>query len=757
MTKTTATSKIRWHKHQIIRCGKRYFIEVPSFWSDTAAKILGEKYARKLNSNKYETSLKEMAERLIDSWVCWGLISRQLSKEEVKDFSETLFYHLVFQMASPNSPQWFNTGVYLKTKIKGAPQGHFYFNEKKKKVLESKNSFERPQPHACFIQSVDDQLLGDRGIMRLWEKEARLFKFGSGSGTNFSNLREKGAPLSTGGESAGVMAFLKVGDQAAGAIKSGGSNRRAAKMVVLDIDHPEIEEFILWKAFEEVKVQMLLSGQEEAQAHNPDLFSYIKKMDTSFEGEAYRTVSGQNSNNSISISKKFIKALNSKSRFSLLSRVDKKVVKKISAESLWHKISLAAWTCADPGLFFFDNINEWHTCQKDGNIRSSNPCAEYLFLDDTACNLASLNLANFLEISEKGAAPYFKLGEFISAIDVWIKVLDISVSMAQFPSSEMALRSYQYRTLGLGICNLGGFLMSQGIAYESEMGRSFAALIASLLTAQSYKSSALLALKLGPYPRFRENRQNHLRVLKNHYRSMGKLARKKLGDFEGLTVRPLDFNLTILPQVLVDYTHELWEEAILLATKFGLRNAQVTAIAPTGTIGLLMDCDVTGIEPDFSLVKFKTMVGAGNITIVNQSVSRGLKVLGYKDTQITEINNYILKKNTVVGAPYLAPKDYQVFDGAMAPENFPARAVSPDGHLLMVAAMQPFISGGISKTINLPKDTTVEEISEIYLKAFRMMIKCIAVYRNGCKLSQPLNVASNQQFLSGQNCLECSI
>lgn len=725
-------------------------IKVPLFWSDTAAKILGENYAQKISENRYESSLDQIIKRLVDCWIFWGKKSGHLKSLEIKKFRDYVSSQLFYQMAAPNSPQWFNSG------IKSSDLGHYYFDEKKKKVLLSRPAFKRPRPHACFIQAVSDDLLGETGIMKLWEKEARLFKSGSGSGSNFSLLREKGALLKKGGESSGVMSFLKVGDRAAAAIKSGGANRRAAKMVILDMDHPEIEEFIFWKMKEELKVQMLLQGQEEVLKKNSLYKEDFKKMDQSWQGEAYATVSGQNSNNSVRVSHKFFKKLKRNGDWSLISRTTGKKVKNMKAQDLWDKLVRSAWGSADPGLQFQDTINEWHTCPSGGEIKSSNPCAEYLFLDNTACNLASLNLIKFLDFHspDQNHGPLFKIDEFILSVDYWINILDISVSMAQFPSSEIAWGSSQYRTLGLGICNLGGFLMSKGIAYDCELGRSYGALCASLLTAASYRSSALLAKKLGPYPQYQKNKKSHLKVLKNHYRSMGKKGKSLYGKFEGLTSLPFEANWDLLPPSLVRRNHLLWQEAIQLAELYGLRNAQVTAIAPTGTIGLLMDCDTTGIEPEFSLIKYKNFKNGETVKMVNQSVALGLKTLGYQENEIDKIKIYIEKNNTVVGAPFLRPSQYPVFDGAMAPSAFPYRLVSAMGHLKMVAAMQPFISGGISKTINLASDCLPATVSEIYHKAHEMMIKCISVYRQGCKLSQPMN---RDEVKEAQKCEECSI
>ncbi|MBL7925191.1 MAG: vitamin B12-dependent ribonucleotide reductase, partial [Bacteroidia bacterium] len=786
-------------------------VEVPVKWSQVATDILAQKYFRKTGVKKQdgsmggETSIREVTHRMVRCWTDWGLKYNYFNSEkDAAAFYDELAFMLLNQMAAPNSPQWFNTGLYNSYGIKGSAQGHFYVDPEDKKLKKSSSAYERPQPHACFILSVKDDLVNPGGIMDLWVREARIFKYGSGVGTNFSDLRGANEKLSGGGFSSGLMSFLKVGDRAAGAIKSGGTTRRAAKMVCLDIDHPEIELFINWKAEEEKKVAALMNEGYSAE----------------YEGEAYATVSGQNSNNSVRISDAFMKALSEHKDWGLRARTDGSIYKSVPAESLWQQIAEAAWKCADPGLQFDTTINDWHTCPAGGRIRASNPCSEYMFLDDTACNLASLNLRSFFDTETQ----QFDVASFEHACRLWTIVLEISVLMAQFPSEEVAQNSYDYRTLGLGYANLGSLLMLSGLPYDSDKGRAIAAAITSLMTGVSYKTSAEMAGVLGAFDKYEANSQSMLRVLRNH-----RYAAYNTPDaFEGLDVKPAGIDPSFCPSYLLSASCKAWDEALQLGEKHGFRNAQVSVLAPTGTIGLLMDCDTTGVEPDFALVKFKKLSGGGYFKIVNQSVPGALGVLGYTEKQVNDIVQYVigsgsfrespginielLKKKgfsdedilklekaaaasfdirfmftfftlgaecykrlgveagsymdpqfdllthlgfsepeieaanafvcgtmTVEGAPHLAEKDLPVFDCANRCGKTGNRFIAPLGHIRMMAAVQPFLSGAISKTVNLPNETGVDEIKYCYQMAWEKGLKAIAVYRDGCKLSQPLS------------------
>lgn len=721
----------------------------PKSWSQVAVDILANKYRRKSgvpSKDQGEDDLRDIISRMVNCWSRWGLKENYFaSKKEAKIFSDEITYMLVHQMAAPNSPQWFNTGLYDSYGIKGSPQGHYFFDSKTQKVKKSKSSYERPQPHACFIQGVSDSLVGEGGIMDLWEREARLFKFGSGTGTNFSSLRGTGEPLSSGGTSSGLMGWLKIGDAAAGAIKSGGTTRRAAKMVCLDIDHPDVEEFITWKAREEEKLASLVTGHhlikelkkkasenaltqkdidqavkagvpsgyiehlQGVQAHRGS-FLTSENIDTDWTGIGYQSLTGQNANNSVRVNDSFMKALKSDDDWELINRKSKnRVAKKIPAKVLWKKICESAWLCADPGIQYHSTINSWHTCPAGGEIKASNPCSEYMFLDDTACNLASLNLVTFYK---KGI---FQIDDFIHACTLWTMVLEISVAMAHYPSEQIAKNSFDYRTLGLGFANLGALLMRLGIPYDSKKARELAGSLSSLMGATAYMASAQMAKAYGPFQKFKENKKSVLNVLEKHHQESLKLKKNEISTL----------------------SQETWKKTIQLVKRTGLRNAQVTAIAPTGTIGLVMDCDTTGIEPDYSLVKAKNLAGGGSFSLINRSVPDALKKLGYSERESDEIQKFILTHNEVGGAPFLKEKDYPVFDCAVGSK--PERIVSIDGHLKMMAAVQPFISGAISKTINLPNVATVEDISYVFKEAYRLKIKAVAVYRDGCKLSQPLS------------------
>ncbi len=869
-------------------------VSVPKSWSQVATDIIAQKYFRKsgvpqkdLEGNLIkdsegnpvlgpETDARQVFDRLADCWKGWGEKYNYFdSKEDANAFAAELKFMLANQMAAPNSPQWFNTGLYSAYGITGKPQGHKFVDPKTGKVKSSTSAYERPQPHACFIQSINDDLVNDGGIMDLWSREARLFKYGSGTGTNFSNIRAEGERLSGGGQSSGLMSFLKIGDRAAGAIKSGGTTRRAAKMVCINLDHPDVVDFIQWKVKEERKVASLVTGSKICKRHLENIFAainhssvdgddrfsgktnkalgsairaanqdtipmnYISRCidlakqgftkiefevyDTDWNSEAYATVSGQNSNNSIRIPNKFFEALDNDDEWELISRTTGDTVRTIKAKELWDIIAEAAWECADPGLQFDDTINEWHTCPEDGRINASNPCSEYMFLDDTACNLASLNLVKFLD----PVTGMFDVQSYIHACEIWTVVLEISVLMAQFPSVEIARRSYLYRTLGLGFANIGALLMRLGLPYDSEEGRNIAAALTAIMGGTTYKVSALLAKEHGPFERYEANKEHMLKVIRNHRR-----AAYAKDDFEGLTVKPVPLDGKKAPKFLTDAAKKAWDDALKLGEQYGYRNAQTTVIAPTGTIGLVMDCDTTGIEPDFALVKFKKLAGGGYFKIINQSVPSALQSLGYKDSEISEIekyavghgtlvgcpsidherlrnlgfsdekitkiesslesafdinfafnryglgddfiinnlkiseaklnsedfnllkelgfsdkevqiaNDYVCGTMTIEGAPHIKDKHLPVFDCANKCGRYGKRLISWEGHIKMMAACQPYLSGAISKTINMANDATISDIEKAYRLSWSLMTKANAIYRDGSKLSQPLNAQS---------------
>src|ERR1035437_7359669 len=792
-------------------------VEVPKQWSQIATDILAQKYFRKAGvpqadgSTGRESSVKQVAHRLAHCWRVWGeRYNYFASKEDAQIFYEELVYGILNQVCVPNSPQWFNTGLHEVYGIKGKPQGHYYVDETDGQLKKSTSAYERPQPHACFILSVEDDLVNEGGIMDLWIREARIFKYGSGVGTNFSNIRGEGEKLSGGGTSSGLMSFLKIGDRAAGAIKSGGTTRRAAKMVCLDLDHPEIETFVNWKFEEEKKVAALIAAGYPSD----------------YEGEAYKTVSGQNSNNSVRIPNEFFHALEADGDWELKARSDGRTMKKIKAKGLWDKITNAAWNCADPGTQYNTTINEWHTCPEGGPIRASNPCSEYMFLDNTACNLASVNLRKFFNEDDNS----FDVAGFEYTVRLWTTVLEISVLMAQFPSKEVAQLSYDYRTLGLGYANLGSMLMVSGIAYDSEEARGIAGALTAIMTGIAYKISAGLAEHLGTFSKYEENKNHMLRVMRNHRAA----AYDAMDAYDGIEIKPQGINAKYCPDYLLKAATKAWDDAVMMGEKFGYRNAQTTVLAPTGTIGLVMDCDTTGVEPDFALVKFKKLSGGGYFKIINQSVPQALRnlkysekqidrivnyakghatlkssphindktladrgflpeeikkledslasafdiafvfnvfnlgeeclqrlrftkeqyqnfewnfleALGFTEEQIEEANEYICGTMTVEGAPYLKEEHLPVFDCANKCGQKGERYIHFTGHIRMMAAAQPFISGAISKTINLPNEATIEEIAEAYKLSWQLGLKACALYRDGSKLSQPLSNKSDKK------------
>ena len=696
-------------------------VEVPTNWSQVASDVIAQKYFRKAgvptktekvkekdvpeflwrsipasdSSFTGETSSKQVFDRLAGAWSYWGWKGGYFTDEkDAQTYFDEMRYMLATQMAAPNSPQWFNTGLHWAYGIDGPSQGHHYVDFKTGKLVKSKSAYEHPQPHACFIQSVSDDLVNEGGIMDLWVREARLFKYGSGTGTNFSSLRGDGEPLSGGGKSSGLMGFLKIGDRSAGAIKSGGTTRRAAKMVICDADHPDIEEFINWKVKEEQKVASIVAGSKIHEAKLNGIFEAIKKWDgelqdavnssknsalkdavreakkslipetyikrvldyarqgytaiefptydTDWDSEAYASVSGQNSNNSIRVTDAFLDAVKNDEDWDLKNRVNGETARTIRARKLWEDVGHAAWACADPGIQFHDTVNAWHTCPEDGEIRGSNPCSEYMFLDDTACNLASMNLLKFLSDGE------FKVDQYIHATKLWTITLEISVLMAQFPSKEIAQRSYDFRTLGLGYANIGGLLMNMGLGYDSDEGRSLCGALTAIMTGVAYSTSATMASEVGTFPGYSKNKNHMLRVIRNHRNA----ARGKVDGYESLRVKPVPLDHLNCPDpTLIEKALEAWDKALELGEKNGFRNAQVSVIAPTGTIGLVMDCDTTGIEPDFALVKFKKLAGGGYFKIINQSVPAALRKIGYSEAKIEEIVSYAVGHGSIGNAP----------------------------------------------------------------------------------------------------------
>jgi ribonucleoside-diphosphate reductase alpha chain len=895
----TTTSEIRNPDGTIVF--KLDDCEVPSKWSQVASDVIAQKYFRKAGvpsamtkvrekdvpeflwrsvpaegaEMSGETSAKQVFDRLAGAWCYWGWKGGYFTTEDdARAYYDEMRFMLANQMAAPNSPQWFNTGLHWAYGIDGPAQGHHYVDYKTGKLVKSNSAYEHPQPHACFIQSVADDLVNEGGIMDLWVREARLFKYGSGTGTNFSSLRGEGEKLSGGGKSSGLMGFLKIGDRAAGAIKSGGTTRRAAKMVIVDADHPDIEDFINWKVIEEQKVASIVAGSKmheqklnaifkaintwdgaEADAYDPTKNeslksavreakkvaipeTYIKRVldyakqghtsiefptyDTDWDSEAYASVSGQNSNNSIRVTDAFLQAIKDDADWDLINRKDGTVSKTVKARDLWEQVGHAAWACADPGIQFHDTVNAWHTCPEDGAIRGSNPCSEYMFLDDTACNLASMNLLQFYKNGE------FNVEQYIHATRLWTVTLEISVMMAQFPSKEIAQLSYVFRTLGLGYANIGGLLMNMGFGYDSDEGRAMGAALTAIMTGVSYATSAEMAGELGAFEGYERNKEHMLRVIRNHRNA----AHGNADGYEGLAVKPVPLDHANCPDArLVQIATEAWDQALALGEKHGYRNAQVSVIAPTGTIGLVMDCDTTGIEPDFALVKFKKLAGGGYFKIINRSVPSALETLGYSSAEIEEIiayavghgsigqapainhtalighgfgqseidkveaalksafdirfvfnqwtlgeefcqkilgipaaklndpsfdllrhlgfskaeidaaNDHVCGTMTLEGAPHLKEEHYNVFDCANPCGKKGKRYLSVNSHITMMAAAQSFISGAISKTINMPNDATIEDCQKAYELSWSLGVKANALYRDGSKLSQPLAAA----------------
>ena len=712
-------------------------LDFPEHFSQNACDIIASKYFRRTGVNTEdgkETSYRQVVHRMVSFWVASALDEKLITSEESAILYDELAYMMCAQMWAPNSPQWFNTGLNVAYGIKGEPQGHYYYDEKLGKVVESKDSYTRTQGSACFIIGVEDSLLGNKSITHQLETETRLFKFGSGVGTNWSNIRGEGEPLSGGGKSSGLMSFLNVFNANAGAIKSGGTTRRAAKMNVLDIDHPDIEKYIDWKAREEQKVRDL------------------GKMgyDTHFDGEAYATVGGQNANNSVRVTNDYMKALEDNSNVGLTRRVDGEVVKEVNAKELWNRIAKAAWECGDPGLQYDTTINEWHTCPagedgkvgaKHNRINASNPCSEYMFLDDTACNLASINLMAFYDKENN----LFDIDGYTHCISLCQIVLEATIHWGQFPTEEIARKSYMFRTTGLGYANLGALLMCMGYGYDTEEARQIGASLLSLLTGQSYLTSALMAKQVGAFKYFSLNRTHMLAVLENHKALASGQARLT----KGLGYEPYDINKAILAKTpLKDIGLDLynaWTDALKIGAEYGYRNAQVSVLAPTGTISFAMDCSTTSSEPFFGNMVWKKLVGGGGMSIVNDCIPYGLRTLGYSDEEIEDIIAYAEEYfGLIEGAPHIKDEHLQVFDTANKASGG-ERYIEPMGHVRMMAALTPQVSGAISKTVNMPNDATVEDIEEIYYQSWKMGVKAIALYRDGCKASQPLNMAGSEE------------
>ncbi len=908
----TATSEIKNPDGSIVF--KLENILVPEQFSQVASDIIAQKYFRKAGvpavlkrveensvpsflwrcvedkdalkklpkDERYgpEMTAEQVFSRLAGTWTYWGWKGGYFDTEEdAQTYYDEMCFMLATQKVAPNSPQWFNTGLHWAYGIDGPAQGHHYVDYETGKLTKSKSSYEHPQPHACFIQSVGDDLVNDGGIMDLWVREARLFKYGSGTGSNFSYIRGENEPLSGGGKSSGLMSFLKIGDRAAGAIKSGGTTRRAAKMVVVDIDHPDIEAYIDWKVTEEQKVAAIVTGSKVVSRHmtaimkaclnceapdnqcfdpnmNPKLKSeirlakknavpenYIYRViqlakqgytdiefpvyNTDWDSDAYLTVAGQNSNNSVSIKDGFLQSVEEDGDWELIARKDGSVTKTVRARELWDKIGNAAWQSADPGLHFNTTMNDWHTCPSAGPIRASNPCSEYMFLDDTACNLASLNLLQF-----RAEDKTFDVAAYEHACRLWMMALEISVMMAQFPSKEIAQLSYDYRTTGLGFANIGGLLMTAGIPYDSDEGRAVCGALTAIMTGICYETSALMAKEQGPFPGYAPNKEAMARVMRNHRNA----AHGNADGYEALSISPLPLDHASLEGKtlwadLSSHAKAAWDRAVDLGEQHGFRNAQATVVAPTGTIGLVMDCDTTGIEPDFALVKFKKLAGGGYFKIINRAVPEALEKLGYGESEIKHMityavgngtlkgsnaishgaleekgftqvqidavetglaqafdikfafnkwtlgeefckdvlgfsdeqlndftfdtlaalgfdkdeiqaaNIYCCGAMTLEGAPGLKDEHLAVFDCATPCGRIGKRSLSTESHIRMMAAAQPFISGAISKTINMPNDAAVEDCTKAYMMSWKLGLKANALYRDGSKLSQPLNAS----------------
>ncbi len=772
-------------------------LEVPKTWSQLATDIVVSKYFRKAGvpGTGHEVSVKQVVTRVARSLRNAGETFGGYfgNTEDADTFEAELTYMLVTQLGAFNSPVWFNCGLSQEYAIKGSAVGTWFWNEKSGKIEEAGDSYTRPQLSACFIQRISDDLMDMADQVK---REMRIFKFGSGTGTNFSRIRAEGEKLSSGGTSSGLMSFLEIYDKAAGAIKSGGTTRRAAKMVCLDMDHPDIERFINWKMHEEEKARILIE---------------LGGLDSDFNGEAYHTVSGQNSNNSVRVPDAFMHALEKNGTWQTTWRTDGSPAKTFGARDLWDKVATAAWRCADPGVQFDTTINTWHTCPNTDKIFASNPCSEYMFLDDTACNLASLNLTKFLD--EKGN---FDVPKYRHACEVFFTAQEIAVDFASYPTKPIAINSHDYRPLGLGYANLGTLLMLLGVPYDSDKGRAIGGSLTAIMTGRAYRQSAEMARTKGPFNGYDKNREPFLKVMRMHRDAAYKISEKDC------------------PPDLFKAAREDWDDAVALGEVCGYRNAQATVLAPTGTIGLLMDCDTTGVEPDFALVKFKKLAGGGYFKIVNESVKEALKRLHYTPEQVKDIITYVMGANsfdtdapinrtalldkgfsseeidkiektlpkmfelghaftafslgkdavkrlglkedegdilraigftneeieasetticgmmTVEGAPHLKEEHLPVFDCANKCGAHGARFIHHMGHIKMMGATQPFISGAISKTINMPESVTVDDIKDAYKESWKLGVKAVALYRDNCKASQPLSTKSKKKVDDGR-------
>lgn len=711
-------------------------LEFPVDYSQNACNIIATKYFRRKgipNALGYEHSMKEIVDRMVGFWTDAlkeeGIIE---TEEQWQIYYDELAYAFLKQMWAPNSPQWFNTGLKRNYDISGSKDNLYYYDEETGQVLESEDRYTRTQASACFILSIEDRLLGDHSISEHYVSETKLFKGGSGVGTNFSSLRGVNESLSSGGQSSGMMSFLQGLDRNAGAIKSGGTTRRAAKMVIVDIDHPEIETFINWKVKEEKKVRDL------------------GKMgyDLSMDGEAYQTVGGQNSNNSVRVNEEFMKAVINLSKepdhkIKLKGRVDHEVDREVPVKELWRSLNQATWECADPGIQFDDLFNAWHTCpggengqigEKINRINATNPCSEYAFLDDTACNLASINVFQFFNAEDNS----FKTKDFIHLVGLIQLALEASIYHGQFPTKDVARKSFLFRTTGLGLANTASLLLALGYPYDSPESRALVAGIAGLMTGTSYHVSGIMAEKVGPFPMYSINESDMKRVIRNHSRVAGALS----DGYEDLNYEPIKINHPLLRKMgfkeIGDALKKSWKQAIEIGENYGYRNAQVSVIAPTGTISFAMDCGATSVEPFYNHVVFKKLIGGGSMEIVNPVMKLALDNLGYTEQEAGEILTYLIEKDSngyfvnegLEGAPHIKKEHLPVFDTA--------NTISPMGHVLMVSAITPMISGSVSKTVNLPNDATVEDVEDIHLLAYRTGTKAIAVYRDGCKASQPL-------------------
>ncbi|WP_182887651.1 vitamin B12-dependent ribonucleotide reductase [Microbispora sp. H10885] len=668
--------EVRWERRDVVMTNWRdgsvnfeqHGVEFPASWSVNAANIVTTKYFRgAVGTPQRESSLRQLVDRVVGVYTRTGVENGYFaSDEDAEIFDHELKHALIHQVFSFNSPVWFNVGT-------RSPQ----------------------QVSACFILAVDDTM---ESILDWYKEEGVIFKGGSGSGVNLSRIRSSKELLSSGGTASGPVSFMRGADASAGTIKSGGATRRAAKMVVLDVDHPDIEEFIETKAREEDKVRALRDAGFDMDLGGKDIVS----------------VQYQNANNSVRVSDEFMRAVEAGSNFGLRARLTGEVIEEVESRSLFRKMAQAAWECADPGVQYDDTINDWHTCPETGRITASNPCSEYVHLDNSSCNLASINLLKFLRDDDS-----FDVANFVKITELIITAMDISITFADFPTRKIAETTRAYRQLGIGYANLGALLMATGHAYDSDGGRAIAAGITSLMTAVSYRRSAELAGIVGPYDGYQRNAEPHKRVMRKHAAANDNLR----------TLDDMDKGLH------AEATRQ-WQECLRTGEKNGYRNAQASLLAPTGTIGLMMDCDTTGIEPDLALVKFKKLVGGGSMQIVNQTIPRALRRLGYLEEQVEAIVEYIAEHGHVVDAPGLRPEHYEVFDCAMG-----ERAIAPMGHVRMMAAVQPFLSGAISKTVNLPEAATVDDIEQVYLEGWRLGLKALAVYRDNCKVGQPLSIA----------------